>query len=105
MFQRFAPHVGPNQSVRLADPSSQNMDQRVYNLPTGDQIAAICIEGNEPFDLTHRDFLIRHPNRSLRRISKSKKLYDPLHYVLLNPHGELGWFKELKDQLGKTIIF
>jgi hypothetical protein len=25
--------------------------------------------------------------------------YDPLHYVLLHPNGELGWSPELKEEM------
>jgi hypothetical protein len=43
-FERVASEISPNRSIRLTDNAS-NVDQRVYNLPTGDQIAAIWVEG------------------------------------------------------------
>ena len=43
-FERVASELTPNRSIRLTD-NATNVDQRVYNLPTGDQIAAIWVEG------------------------------------------------------------
>jgi hypothetical protein len=43
-FERVASEISPNRSIRLTNNAS-NVDQRVYNLPTGDQIAAIWVEG------------------------------------------------------------
>ena len=43
-FERMATEVTPNRQIRLTD-NATNVDQRVYNLPRGDQIAAIWVEG------------------------------------------------------------
>lgn len=43
-FQRLSSELTPNRSVRLTN-NQANLDQRVYNLPTTDQVAAIWIEG------------------------------------------------------------
>jgi hypothetical protein len=43
-FESMASAITPNRQIRLTD-NAFNVDQRVYNLPRGDQIAAIWVEG------------------------------------------------------------
>ena len=43
-FESLASDITPARSIRLTT-NVTNVDQRVYNLPTGDQIAAIWVEG------------------------------------------------------------
>jgi len=43
-------------------------------------------EGNNP-----RDIRVRARGGGLWRISDAHFAYDPLHFVLFHPHGELGW--------------
>ena len=38
----------------------------------------------------------------LQRISENHRSYDPLHYVLLHPHGTEGWSLEMKREAGVT---
>ena len=76
-------------------------DRRCYNLPTGNDEVAVILP--DPQHLTHaqsdtRDVIIRYrnpegaqPQDLFHRIPNGSPLYIPLHYVLLFPHGELGW--------------
>lgn len=43
-FESLASEGIPNRAIRLTD-NAPNLDQRVYNLPRGDQIAAVWVEG------------------------------------------------------------
>jgi hypothetical protein len=43
-FESMASDITPNREIRLTD-NATNVDQRVYNLPGGDQIDAIWVEG------------------------------------------------------------
>ncbi|KAI7939162.1 hypothetical protein MJO28_014741 [Puccinia striiformis f. sp. tritici] len=101
-FERVASEITPNCSIRLTD-NATNVDQRVYNLPTGDQIAAIWVEGNDPSTTETRDVIIKYYDGSLSRISELDQKYDPLHYVLLHPNGELGWSPALKEEMELAI--
>jgi hypothetical protein len=41
--------------------------------------------------VTGRDIRVRARGGRLWRISDLHLAYDPLHFVLFHPHGELGW--------------
>ena len=66
------------------------MDQRRYNAPTANEIAAV-LPG--PGDERHggRDIIVHLRGGGLQRISYGSPGYIPLHYTLLYPNGDLGW--------------
>jgi hypothetical protein len=59
--------------------------------------SSFAVAGNDPSTTTTRDVIIKHRGGSLSRISELNSKYDPLHYVLLHPRGELGWSPEIKE--------
>ncbi|KAF8805649.1 hypothetical protein BYT27DRAFT_7296327 [Phlegmacium glaucopus] len=81
-------------------------DPRRYNLPTTDEVGVI-LPGGDDFRGDYRDIIIhlrpqhyhnRHDHREhlqLQRINEGHPAYAPLHYVLLFPYGEAGWFQGL----------
>ena len=78
------------------------LDKR-YNLPTSDEIAAIIPDNESSQRKRSIIYYSKVPggdqsvSRSqLRKIDQNSSLYDPLHYVLLFPNGELGWEPELR---------
>lgn len=71
-------------------------DPRRYNLPSADEVAVILPDreaGSHP-----RDIILRRVNNTLQRISELHPSYAPLQYPLLFPHGEPGWYPEMKLQ-------
>ena len=56
------------------------------------------MEGNDPSQSRTRDVIIKHRGGHLEQISELDSKYDPLHYVILHPRGELGWSPALKVQ-------
>ncbi|KAI0311386.1 hypothetical protein OF83DRAFT_1068932, partial [Amylostereum chailletii] len=68
--------------LRLESDPAQ--DQRRYNLPTADEIAAI-IPGDGTEIRGQRDILLRKRTGGFRRIDSSNPAYAPLQYVLLFP--------------------
>ena len=78
-------------------------DPRRYNLPTADEVGVI-LPGRSDFQGDRRDIIIHlrpqhyHDSQNLRldRISEGHAAYAPLHYVLLFPYGEPGWYYELR---------
>jgi hypothetical protein len=78
-------------------------DPRRYNIPTADEVGVI-LPGDEDFQGDYRDIIIHlrpqyyHNPRDgqqhlqLQRINEGHAAYTPLHYVLLFPYGESGWY-------------
>ncbi|KAL1715610.1 hypothetical protein EV715DRAFT_207123, partial [Schizophyllum commune] len=75
-------------------------DRRRYNEPTAEEVAMILPGDGSANE--KRDIVIykRLPEgqRQLFRISECHAAYAPLHYVLLFPYGEYGWYPELELQ-------
>jgi hypothetical protein len=81
-------------------------DPRRYNLPTADEVGVILPDSND-FHGDFRDIVLhlrpRHyynvrderQHLQLDRINEGHAAYAPLHYVLLFPYGEPGWYYEL----------
>jgi Helitron helicase-like domain at N-terminus len=95
----------------------ESADQRRYNLPQADQIAAI-LPGNAENATHGRDIILRlrqgeHDN--LQRIYEDSPTYTPLLYVLLFPYGEIGFHRGIPlvgedehdehDDNGKMTLF
>lgn len=81
-----------NPQIRLVVESGA--DRRRENLPTSDEVAVIIPD--ETAEQSCRDILlaVRNPGRNspaLTRVNVTHAAYMPLHYVLLFPHGDLGW--------------
>ena len=74
--------------------TEEGRDQRVYNQPTVDEIAALLSDDNAT--PATRDVIVRlRPSAvntyALQRVPSTSSLYHLLHYVLLFPRGECGW--------------
>jgi len=66
-------------------------DRRRYNLPTiSGEIAAVVPGTGEEFS-NSRDIILYRKEGALKRISEIHPFYPSLHYVLLFPHGQMGW--------------
>ena len=83
--------------VLRADPTT---DLRRYNLPTAAEVAVI-LRGSADVP-SYRDIILYKrssldpENRDIIRINETHPDYDPLHYVLLLPHEDLGWTFTIK---------
>lgn len=74
------------------------MDRRRYNLPEVEEVAAVIGDGRSagprPICLS-----LRNPadgGNHLQRIDRNHPAYDPLHYVILFPHGDRGWSYDMR---------
>jgi hypothetical protein len=74
---------------------SPGLDRRRYNLPTADEVAVVLPDNPSK---ESRDIVLRLRSGPLHRISNLHPAYAPLQYPLLFPHGENGWFPEMKLQ-------
>ena len=71
--------------------TSISVDQRRYNAPRMDQVAAIWMDGNDPRPLFSRSIIIYGTEDRPHYIRAYHGCYGPLAYPLLLPSGETGW--------------
>ena len=102
VLQRFD---APDYTVKLC--VAPGNDPRRYNLPTANEVGVI-LPGENVFQGDRRDIIIhlrpqhyhnqidQHDHLQLHHISEGHATYSPLHYVLLFPFGEPGWYYELR---------
>lgn len=81
--------------VQLHISKDVNLDQRVYNSPTADQVAAIWIEGNGPYIAVERDIIVHAQSGQRHRVKHYYGCYDPMQYPLLFPRGDAGWHQNI----------
>ncbi|TFK72877.1 hypothetical protein BDN72DRAFT_748605, partial [Pluteus cervinus] len=89
------PPDSPNYEIRLR--VLQDTDRRRYNLPTGQEVAAILPGDGSATE--HRDIVLRYrlpDGKNFTRIHEGHPAYAPLHYVLLFPYGDHGWNYDLR---------
>jgi hypothetical protein len=104
-YEVLQTYNAPDYTVRLCVVPGN--DPRRYNLPTADEVGVI-LPGENIFQGDHRDIILHlrpqyyHDPRDdlqhlqLHRISEGHAAYAPLHYVLLFPYGEHGWYYDLR---------
>jgi hypothetical protein len=68
-----------------------SVDQRRYNVPTMEQVAAIWFDGNDPQQRFERSIVIYGKENQPHYIRAYHGCYDPLTYHVFNPNGETGW--------------
>ncbi|XP_049350419.1 uncharacterized protein LOC125815062 [Solanum verrucosum] len=78
-----------NLEIRIA--ANASLDQRVYNKPSVDQVAAIWVDGNNPNISFERDIVVHEHSGNKHQVKHYYGCYDPLQYPLILPNGEGGW--------------
>ena len=88
---------GPDHYVKLC--VLPGNDPRRYNTPTADEVAVV-LPGDNATKGDYRDILLHlrpqyydDGHLKLQRINEGHPAYVPLHYVLLFPRGEPGWYQ------------
>ncbi|XP_042499693.1 uncharacterized protein LOC122077857 [Macadamia integrifolia] len=89
-------HLLENNEIIIT--SDVHLDQRVYNLPSVDQVAAIWVEGNNPHRTENCDIVIEGHSGKKHRVVHYYGCYDALQYPLLYPNGEVGWHRSIKQK-------
>ena len=72
------------------------LDQRVYNLPTASQVAAIWTEDDDESAIKNVHIQVYTHSNTSHRIKHYYGCYDPLQYPILFPQGECGWHHGVK---------
>ncbi|KAF6160466.1 hypothetical protein GIB67_019235 [Kingdonia uniflora] len=75
---------------------SSRTDRRRYNLPSTNEIAIILPGDGQEAPSTRDIVVYLRGGHEIMRISECHPVYLPMHYVLLFPHGEMGWEPEMK---------
>jgi len=105
-------------AATLSDPAIPNIrliinehgvpDSRRYNAPTVSEIAGFVPGGEDAAEVERpnqgRDILIRYRDGGVLNISDLNRAYDPLHFVLIFPRGELGWGPGIMDASGRRQV-
>uniref|UniRef100_UPI00358FB219 uncharacterized protein n=1 Tax=Myxine glutinosa TaxID=7769 RepID=UPI00358FB219 len=73
-------------------------DQRRYNIPTADEIAAVFVSGQDGEPPANRDFQVHLHDQGLHNLSPLSSHIDPMTYPILFPHGEPGWMINMPHQ-------
>ncbi|PIM97022.1 hypothetical protein CDL12_30516 [Handroanthus impetiginosus] len=95
IFRRLKDYPSTN-DVQLHISKDVKLDQRVYNSPSADQVAAIWVEGNNPNMAMERDIVVHAYSGHKHRIKHYYGCYDPLQCPLLFPKGDTGWHQNIK---------
>ncbi|XP_042941344.1 uncharacterized protein LOC122276004 [Carya illinoinensis] len=78
-----------NQVIHIR--SDVGLDQRVFNVPTSSQVAAIWVENEDADQLRGRDIYVFSHSGGSHIVQYYFGCYDPLQYPLLFPLGDTGW--------------
>ncbi|XP_022875798.1 WUSCHEL-related homeobox 8-like [Olea europaea var. sylvestris] len=70
--------------------SDPGLDQRVYNMPSCEQVAAVWVDDDPSASIKTRDILIYGHSNTAHRVNYYYGCYDPLQYPLIFTYGELG---------------
>ena len=83
----------------MAIREAPGVDLWTRNLPGSKEVAAILPDDNVG---AKWDIILHRRIRGLERISDRPPAYDPLHFRLLFPHGDLGWYLAVLYQSDAT---
>ncbi|XP_075477902.1 uncharacterized protein LOC142518929 isoform X1 [Primulina tabacum] len=79
-------------NLRLHISKNVYVDQKCYNSPSADQVAAIWVEGNDDANIPHnRDIVACDRDGQTHQIQHYYGYYDSLQYPFFFPYGYNGW--------------
>ena len=82
--------------------NAEGVDRRRYNLPTTDSEIAVILPGDGEEHVEPRDIISYGRNGRIWRINDSNPAFMPMHFVLLFPRGEKGWWPGIHRQDAQT---
>jgi len=82
-------------NLRLVIRADCGLDQRVYNMPSASEVAAVWVEGDDG-TANDRDIIVYPRSQGgLQRVSQLSGSYDSMQYPLLFPRGQQGWHPQV----------
>ncbi|XP_019156692.1 PREDICTED: uncharacterized protein LOC109153274 [Ipomoea nil] len=107
-FFRNLKDISSIEDCNIVIRSNATLDQRVYNMPTSSQVAAIWVEEQDGSGENSRDIKVFAKTGRSHSVKYYYGCYDPLQYPLLFPHGESGWHEGIskvpKSYTNRTSI-
>ncbi|XP_059669340.1 uncharacterized protein LOC132314497 [Cornus florida] len=103
-FFRRLKDIPVQESYEIIIKNDVRLDQRVYNSPSSDQVAAVWIEGTNSNTRSERDIIVTAHSGRRHRVRHYFGCYDPLQYLLLFPFGEIGWHRNIKTRHQPYIV-
>jgi hypothetical protein len=97
-FRRLGAQKENLDEYRIELNTDQKLDQRRYNKPIADEVAAIWVEGNNLARRFERSIILHGNNNERYGIQATQGCYDPLSYPLFFPNAELGWHPNIPKQ-------
>ncbi|XP_074301013.1 uncharacterized protein LOC141632360 [Silene latifolia] len=80
-----------------------SLDQRVYNAPTSDEVAAVWLDNTMLQENESPHIVAYRRAETTHQIKHFYGCYDPLQYPLLLPKGKSGWHQGLKKVSTPTM--
>jgi len=97
-------NMGPDQDCNIALHFDKSCDRHRYNIPTAtSNEIAVILPGSEDQPQGDRDIILRRKDGALMRIDYRHPFYLSLHYVLLFPTGQLGWYPYIGFKAGEMV--
>ncbi|XP_073049278.1 uncharacterized protein [Primulina eburnea] len=92
-------------NLRLHISKNILVDQRCYNSPSADQVAAIWIEGNDDANIPQsRDIVACRRDGQTHQIQHYYGYYDSLQYPFFFPYGDNGWQQNILKLFVEKMI-
>ena len=81
-------------------------DSRCYNAPTAPEVAVIMPGDGHSEGVASRDIVLHARRGGLQRRTECNCAYDSLHYLLLFPSGDNGWYLKMywSDCIGVLLF-
>ncbi len=83
-----------NSDIRLTIKTNKDVDMRRNNTPASSEIAVLL--PGDGMEASNRDIVLHKKGGVIIRINEFNAAYDPLHYVLLFPHSDQGYYFNIK---------
>ena len=91
----------PNE-INLLIKSNKNLDNRVYNTPTANELALIYVPGSEG-EMPEASFVIRPKGKELKILNILNANLLPMLYPFFFPFGSLGWHPAYKSLTNEKV--
>ncbi|KAL5572066.1 hypothetical protein UlMin_021663 [Ulmus minor] len=94
-FFRLLKDISDLKNHKIHLRSDPGLDQRVYNIPSASQVAAILLDDDPSAEHKTGDIIVHSHFGFKHKVQYYFGCYDPLQYPLLFPHGDTSWHQSI----------